>query len=144
MIELQESGVIKAHPNSHCYTAVINSCAYAENDAIEKRVALQIAVETYKQHCASTHDRPNQITFFTMITALRNLLPASEKRTTALRTIFNKCLEDGQVAEFVLRRLQSCLTADEFRDIVGTDAVANGTIDMSKIPHEWQRNAGKR
>jgi hypothetical protein len=142
MIKMFESGEIKAHPNAHCYTAVINSCAHTENDAVEKREALRIAVETYKELCASGYDRPNQITFSTMITALRNLLPASEKRAAALKTIFSKCIEEGQVAELVLRRLQSAVSREEFKALIGENAVSHdGSIDIEQVPYEWKRNA---
>ena len=141
MTEMKENGEIEASPNTHCYTAVINSCAYAENDAVEKREALQVAIETYKEHCASTttQDRPNAITFFTMFTALRNLLPASPKRSAAITSIAQTCIEEGQMAEFVLRRLKASLSPTEFRDIVGSDG-HDERIDMSKIPSSWTRN----
>jgi hypothetical protein len=142
MIELHESGAIPATPNTHCYTAVINSCAYCENDALEKRDALRIAVETYKELTGSDYGRPNQITFATVITALRNLTPASEKRAAAVRNIFRQCADEGQVSDFVLRRLQSVLNVEQFREAVGDHAVsADGSVDINQIPREWKRNA---
>jgi hypothetical protein len=142
MSKMFDSGQIKAHPNTHCYTAVINSCAYTENDAVEKREALQIAVATYKELCASERAKPNGITFSTMITALRNLLPASEKRSAALETIFKKCIEEGEVAELVVRRLQSATSPEQFTALVGENVISrDGKVNLEQIPHAWKRNA---
>lgn len=144
MIELNKSGTIHATPNTHSYTAVINSCAFCENDAFEKREALRIAITTYKELLASEYGRPNHVTFSTVITAIRNLMPACEKRAAAVKTIFRTCAEDGQVSEFVLRRLMSTLDKDQMGDLVEADAFsADGRIDISRIPTEWKRNARK-
>jgi len=142
MLKMHKSGAITATPNTHCYTAVINSCAYCENDALEKRGALQIAVETYKELLNSDYGRPNQVTFSTVITALRNLSPVSEKRAEAIQNVFRRCAQDGQVAEFVLLRLQSALNADQLREVVGDAALSSdGSVDIDQIPDEWKRNA---
>jgi hypothetical protein len=142
MIQMHKKGTIKATPNTFCFTAVINSCAYCENDALEKRDALRIAVETYKELIGSDYGTPNQVTFTTVLTALRNLSPASEKRAAAVSTIFTKCADDGHVADFVLRRLQSVLNTDQLRVLVGEHAVSpDGSVDIDKLPGEWKRNA---
>ena len=139
MIKLHESGIISASPNIFSYTAVINSCAFCENDELEKREALQIAVKTYKE--SLKHATPNRVTFTTMLKALNHLLPACEKRAAAIETIFQKCAEDGQVGASVLRMLESTLDPDQLRKVVGIDAVVNGIVDIKRIPDEWMRNA---
>lgn len=142
MIEMHKSGAIEAAPNTHSYTAVINSCAFCENDALEKRDALQIAIKTYKELENSEYGRPNNVTFCTLITALRNLMPASEKRAAAIKTIFHRCAEDGQVADFVLHRLQSTLNVEQLQELVGSHAVSSdGRVDIDKLPSEWKKNA---
>ena len=138
---MHESGAIPATPNTHCYTAVINGCAYCENDELERRDALQIAIKTYKELTDSKYGKPNHVTFSTVITALRNLTPASEKRAAAVSTVFKQCADAGEVSEFVLRRLQSALNLDQLREVVGNDAVsADGSIDINQIPSQWRRN----
>ena len=140
MIELHKSGVISATPNTHCFTAVINSCAYCENDALEKRDALQIAVSTYKELLDSSYGGPNHITYSSVITALRNLSPPSEKRTAAIANIFKHCVEAGQVSDLVLKRLQSSVGAEEFQEMVGATTFVNGNVDIDKIPEDWKQN----
>lgn len=142
MIEMYESGKLSAKPNTHCYTAVINSCAYCEKDEVEKREALQIAIDTYKDLVSSGYDQPNQITFSTLITALRNLMPNSPKRTQVIGNVFRKCADNGHVEEFVIRRLQSSLSVAYLRELLGDDAVADdGSVNIDQLPAEWRRNA---
>jgi len=139
MNELHESGIIKCRPTEHVYTAVLNSCAYCVNDSIEKREAMNIAVLTYKELLASDGAEPNQVTFSTFITALRNLMPRTEKRAAAAKTVFEKCTECGMVTDFVLRRLQQVLTPEEMAEIVGS-AWVEGQVDLNFLPDEWTRN----
>eukprot|EP00980_Cylindrotheca_fusiformis_P027747 scaffold22549_cov98-Cylindrotheca_fusiformis.AAC.3 len=141
MIQMHKSGAIKAAPNTHSYTAVINSCAYCENDTLEKRDALQIAIKTYKELENSEYGQPNNVTFSTLITALRHLMPASNKRDAAIKTIFHRCAEDGQVTDTILRRLKSTLSASQLQELVGIHAVSpDGQVYIDKVPDEWKRN----
>jgi len=142
MRELKESGVISAVPNVHCYTAVINSCAFCGNDSIEKRQALRIAIETYKEMLEDGRDRPNHVTFSTMLTALRNLMPPDDTRVGAIENVFKRCANDGFVTDAVLLRLVSSLSTDQLRKILGNGSIhADGTVDMSTIPSEWSRQS---
>ncbi len=141
MIQLKDAGIISASPNAHCYTAVINSCAYCENDSLDKSLSLRIAIETYKELLNSNHEGPNQITFSTFLTALQNLMPPNEKRAVAIRTIFKRCADDGLVSDLVLRRLQSSLSQDQLRKVLGKTVVSpEGTVNAEQIPLIWRRN----
>ena len=140
MVGMHESGMIAAKPNTYCYTAVINSCAHCENDDIEKRDALQIAVETYKELIDSDYGGPNEVTFSTLISVLRNVLPACEKRSSAVANVLKKCAEDGHVGDAVVRRLQSTLSKDELRALLGDGVAADGKVDIEKLPAEWRRS----
>ena len=142
MIEMHENGAITAKPNTYAYTAVINSCAYCENDLLEKRDALQIAVKTYKEMMASEHARPNQVTFATLLTALRNLMPADQKRAAAAKTVFQHCVDAGLVTDLVLRRLKSTLNADQLAEVVGSSASScDGALSTTSLPCTWSENA---
>jgi hypothetical protein len=140
MVEMNKSGEISAKPNTHCYTAVINSCAYSENENLEKRNALQIAVGTYKELVSSDYGNPNHVTFSTLITALRNLSPPSEKRASAVANVFRTCAEGGEVTDLVLRRVQSVLNRDQLSDIFGAAVLQDGCVDINQLPAEWRRN----
>ena len=92
-------------------------CAYCENDDLDKQDALRIAIATYKDLAKSKDARPNHVTFATVITALRNLMPRGEKRDSAVQTIFKAAAKEGYVDEMVVKRMQSVLTPSQLRDI---------------------------
>ena len=142
MVSLHNAGSIQASPNTYCFTSVINACAYCENDALEKRQALKIFVDTYKELTDRSDLRPNHVTFASILNALQTLLPEIDpKRTSAVMTVFKKCSEDGMCDQLVLKRLESLLDEEELRRLVGVDAVTpNGNVDISMIPFEWKRN----
>ena len=106
MIELHETGKITAHPNTICYTAVINSCAYCENDEIDKKNALRIAVSTFRDLRDSTYAAPNHVTYSMFLTALRNLVQKGPKRSVAIQDVFKTAIQNGCVDEVVLKRLK--------------------------------------
>merc|ERR1712176_137324 len=139
-------GIIKAMPNTYCYTAVINSCAYSENDELEKQLALKIAIQSYKELLSSPqYGKPNHVTFSTFMQALRYLTPQSKKRAEAIKNIFKKCKQEGQVDEFVLRTLQSSLDSDNLLQVLGKKAISNsGSIIVDNIPYDWKRNVDIR
>jgi len=146
MLELNKSGDISAVPNNYCYTAVINSCAYSEDDELEKQVALRIAIKSYKELISTPeYGIPNQVTFSTIITALRYLTPQSKKRADAIKNIFKLCKEKGEVGDFVLRTLQASLDRDNLREVVGNDAIAsNGSVILEELPSAWKQNTVAR
>ena len=138
---LYSSGVIKSPPNIYCYTAVINACAYTERDSIEQRDALQVFVATYKEMINHEDAVPNNVTFFTALTALRTLLPPNDKRADAVATVFKKCIELGMCHPSVTRRLQSVLNTKQLKELVGDHRVnESGVVDNELIPTEWARN----
>ena len=146
MKSLYESGVIKSPPNIYCYTAVINACAYTERDAIEKRDALEVFVKTYKEMINEENVVPNHVSFATVLTALRNLLPADEKRAAAVKTVFEKCTEMGMCDQLVTRRLQSIVNTKQLKGLVGDENVDERgvIINMALLPAEWTRSIQKK
>ena len=141
MIELHECGKISALPTTPCYTAVINSCAYCENEEVEKQNALKIAISTYKELRKSGHAHPNAVTFVTLLTALRNLLPRGKERSSAIQTVFKDAAKDGCVDDLVLRRVQSALTTEELRALFSTAVQQDGNVCIDLLPNKWRRNA---
>lgn len=142
MKALHKAGTIAAPPNTHCYTAVINSCAYCMDEAAEKRQALEIALATYKElERTPSHGKPNHVTYATMVTALTNLLPPSTSRSAAVSSIFKRCRETGQVDGLVIKRLQGALTREEMSQLCPESLVkSEGRINAESIPTEWRQN----
>eukprot|EP00535_Pseudo-nitzschia_heimii_P008023 CAMPEP_0197179612 /NCGR_PEP_ID=MMETSP1423-20130617/4497_1 /TAXON_ID=476441 /ORGANISM="Pseudo-nitzschia heimii, Strain UNC1101" /LENGTH=831 /DNA_ID=CAMNT_0042629539 /DNA_START=162 /DNA_END=2657 /DNA_ORIENTATION=+ len=135
------AGIIKSPPNIYCYTAVINACAHAERDSIEKRDALQVFLATYKAMMNDKDVVPNNVTFATVLTALRNLLPADDKRTDATRRVFQKCVDLGMCNITVTQRLQSLLSTEQLKDLIGDERVdGNGAVMIELVPKEWSQH----
>lgn len=141
MKALHKAGTMSSPPNTHCYTAVINSCAYCMDEETEKRQALEIALATYKElERTPSHGKPNHVTYATMVAALTNLLPPSESRSAGVSSIFKRCCETGQVDGLVMRRLQRALTKEELDQLCpGSLVLEDGRINTESLPAEWQR-----
>ena len=135
------SGIIKSPPNIYCYTAVINACAYVERDSMEQREALKVFLATYKEMVNDEDVVPNNVTFSTVLTALRNLLPADHKRTDATRRVFQKCVDLGMCNPTVTQRLQSLLNTEELKELLGDERVdGNGAVITERLPEEWSQH----
>jgi hypothetical protein len=112
MIELHDRGELRAKPNTICFTAVINSCAYCENDDVGKREALRIAIATYKD-LEKSGNKANNVTYLSLLTAIRNLLPGSPKRDLAVKDVFISAANNGYVDDLVLQRAKCKLKKAE-------------------------------
>ena len=114
--------------------------AYCERDAAEKRTSLEIAIFTYKELVKSNYGNPNEVTFATFLTALRNLLPKSKERSAAVRSVFETAANDGRVNNLVLRRVQSALTSKELHEMFPGAISEHGEVQLKQLPKEWRRN----
>ena len=154
MQSLYESGIILQPPNIYCYTTVINTCAYSVPDVIENRDSLAVFMEVYKDMLKNMDEDgiganddakkrmvPNHITFSTVLTALRNLVPQDERRVAATKSVFEKCTGMGMCDIGVVRRLQSFLDPVQLQDLFGPERVSTeGIVDLTQIPPAWSRN----
>jgi Pentatricopeptide repeat domain/PPR repeat len=144
MTSLSEAGVVTSTPNAYCYTSVINACAYCINDSLEKRDSLQIFIDVYKRMNKAENMEYSDLTFSTVLLALRNLLQPGEKRTAAVKTVFKKITEEGLCSETVLYRLRALLDNDEMRNLLGKDVIiVDGMVDVNSLPSDWTRNVRK-
>ena len=142
MQTLYDSKAIAASPNTHCYTSVINSCAFCINDESEKRESIKIALATYKEseRSPSKHGKPNQVTYGAMLTALSRLLPPSAERTAVIGSIFKRCCAAGYTDGSVIKKLKSMLTESDFRDVCPESIISvGGSIRMDEVPAKWRR-----
>lgn len=142
---MYEAGTSRAKPNTFVYTAVLNSCAYAIGDDAEKADAMQIATTTFNELCNSEYGKPNHVTYATYLTACQNLLPEGETRAASMTSIFQKCCEDGQVNDLIIRRLAGALTKKQLHELyqtVGLDG--DKAMDVALLPVEWKQNVQER
>jgi hypothetical protein len=138
MIDMYEADRSRAKPNTFVYTAVLNSCAYAIGDDAEKAEAMNIATTTFDELCNSRYGKPNHVTYAAYLTACRNLLPEGETRATSMTRVFQKCCEDGQVNNLIIRRLESALTKEQLRELF--QSVGQDKMELSQLPAEWKQN----
>lgn len=135
------SGIVESPPNIYCYTAVINACAYVERDPIEKRNALHVLLASYKAMNSDEDVVPNNVTFSTVLTALRNLLPDDDKRADATRKVFHKCIDLGMCDRSVTQRLQTLLKREQLIELVGEERVdEDEAVIFELLPEEWTRH----
>ena len=145
MIEMYEADTSRAKPNTFVYTAVLNSCAYAIGDDAEKADAMQIATTTFDELCNSRYGKPNHVTYAAYLTACRNLLPAGGTRAASMTSVFQKCCEDGQVNDLIIRRLESALTKEQLRELYQSVGLEGGQdMELSQLPAEWKQNVQER
>lgn len=148
MQQLHKQGMVSDPPNVYCYTGVINSCAYCEKDPTETKQALDIAVDTYhqlqqQQESDDKQGGPTHVTYAAFLTALRNLVPPSPKRTAVVTKVFTEAARRGQVGDLVVQRLQSVVTANEAQTIWDEIAAAGDNeieVSWNKIPASWRRH----
>ena len=133
------------HPNTICYTAVINCCAYCQNcDDADKQSALRIAVQTFRELEKSPHADPNEVTYSNLVTAVRNLLPASNSRNAAIRDIFQSATAKGCCDSLLVQRIKSALPRNEIRNLLpATLSSESGPVSIDQIPSDWCRNVKK-
>jgi len=149
MIHLHDQGLLEARPNTICYTAVINCCAYTLEkhcaDEVDRRAALRIAIQTFKELEQLSYAKPNEVTYSSLLTALRNLLPPSDSRSAAIQTVFQSAATKGYVDPLVVQRVKSALPPDQLNNLLPAClASANdddkGSVRFDRIPREWCRN----
>ena len=145
MIEAYKNGNAEAKPNVNAFTAVINACAFTQGDILEKKDALQIATQTYKELYASGYGEPNQFTFATFLRVCANIIPPGEQRVSSMKSVLQQAANQGKVDDLVLKVLQKSLSADDLGSILPCE-VTNKILTRKDLPAEWTCNldAGRR
>jgi hypothetical protein len=142
MIDMYEARTSRARPNVFIYMAGLNVCAFAVGYNAKKVRALQVFMTTFDELCSSDYTEPNYVTYIVYLTALRNLLPDSDKRRVPLLSkVFCKCCEDGPVSQLTLRRLESALTPKQVTEVnhsVGFDRIS--PLPIGQVPSKWRQN----
>jgi hypothetical protein len=139
MVELHEAGAVSAKPNTSLFTAVIYACAFCADDSTEKASSLQVAIETYNElrQPRFAYGIPNNITYLSMLTVIKNLLPPGKERTIAALAVFNTAKESGFVDQKVIRRLFVIVSLEELKGLIPADLLERGSF--KHIPGEWRR-----
>ena len=101
-------------PNVHCYTAVLNACAYQSEDGA---LATKIAIATYRQAPECNH-----VLYATFLTVLQRQLAASKERTAAACHVWERAVAEGKHRHDILvQKLLSVVPEDELIARYGAD-----------------------
>ncbi len=130
----------EARPNTATANAVMNSCAFTKVDH-EKADALRIAFGVFDWLCSQRDIGPDAYTYTIMLSVCSNLLPRRDKsaRFAHAQKLFQKCRDSGFVNDFVLRKLRSTVTEEEYMSLVEYRVNSSAR----NLPTSWTRNAVK-
>jgi pentatricopeptide repeat protein len=134
-------------PDTTTYSSLINCCAYYNGGYEGRREAFDVALQTFHKLCSSSYAEPNQITYGTLFKAIGKLAEYSDDRNALLRSLFARCVAEGQVDGFVLAQLRSACPPLLFEELTLKAVGLEGTVDsvkiasiMDKMPPSWNRN----
>jgi len=135
-----KNGNSAAIPNVFAYSIVLNACAFTTGDEIERKQAMDIAIETLSRVSKSRTAKPNHVIYGSFLKACAMLMPMEDPRKRQMITdVFSKCCRDGQVGSNVLEQLKFAAPPDLYDSLVGHYMV-NGQIGLQSIPSSWRCN----
>lgn len=138
MEESYRSGNIDAEPNLLAYNALLNSCSFPiGNDGSERFDVAKVALDTLEELRDSNYGNPDDITYATVLKTLGRCIPPGKIRDEMVEKEFERCCNDGQVNDFVLRELDHASPKVYIKHFVNKDLSDDV---MKKIPREWRRN----
>lgn len=128
----------ETRPNTATANAVMNSCAFTKFDN-EKSDALIIAFRVFDWLCSQRDIGPDAYTYTIMLSVCSNLLPRRDKsaRFSHAQKLFQKCRDSGFVNDYVLRKLRSTVTEEEYMSLV--EYRVNSSA--KNLPNSWTKNA---
>ncbi len=121
-------------PNSFIYSSVLNACAFSTGNYHNKGEALTIAIETFRD-CTNRND----VVYGSFFKACNKLMDYDDiRRIPLIETSFAQCIKDGQVSEFVLHELHSCLPSQVYGNLMG--CAQDDILSVRDVPRLWSRN----
>jgi hypothetical protein len=128
-----ESRSLALKPNVVVFTAVLNACAWPENES-EKADAFEIAQLTMEELSLGAFDKPNFLSFAAFLCVCFSTLPPGDERDQIIRNTFEQCIEKGQVAGIVLEKLSSA-SPDLYHELTDVYRNKNGVLEL---PYSWK------
>lgn len=95
----------------------IHTGAHCLKDDSEIATSLRIAVATYRELQQKSDAQPTEITYFTFLVALQNLVPVGPKRTQAAFDVFQKAMDCGYVNHRVVSRIKCKCASRQIQSI---------------------------
>jgi hypothetical protein len=88
------------------YNCLLNACATTEGDSVQRKIALEIALSTFKKLYKSKAFTLTSHTYSSLLKACGSLIEMNDDRMSLMKTAFRLCCENGQVDRKVLEELQ--------------------------------------
>lgn len=122
-------------PTIVTYNALLNACEYTDsNDLKEKEEAFAIACLTFDEIRKHESINPTHVTYGSFIGSVTALMPRSDARNEIAELVFKRAKQDGQVSQYVLRKLKSSVSLSTYKRMLGgrrEDSLpASWTIDV--------------
>jgi hypothetical protein len=133
----EETGDSDYTPQLRQWNNVLNACVYTKGSSEERKVAMQILVETFNQMRTGDDIEPNHVTYAMFLKGCVALLPPGEKQQSIIENVFRKCCRDGHVSEFVFATFVESSSSSLCEKLLGGDV---NDEDGVQIPESWARN----
>jgi hypothetical protein len=127
----------QSQPNAITYNAVLNACEYTEAGEVKE------AEEAFRVACAIFDEmralgvKANHVTYGTFLGVIANHMPKSDVRSDLVALVFRRCCTDGQVSQFVMRKLRDASTQFAYKQLLQGNS-------KDSLPPEWTCNVRER
>ena len=114
MIKLQKT-------DKFSYNIVLKACYQTRGDDEQHKVALDIALRTYKEILSSEKASPDFITFASITKAVHFLCTNREERKKHLKQIFEECCDRGMLGDLVVKEMKQAIPKGDHFSFIGHD-----------------------
>jgi hypothetical protein len=138
MVQAYQNGNESLRPNVVAVNAVMNACAYTPGDVMAQSRAMEIAHKRLRELENSEYGSPDQVTYGTFLKVCANQMPDCSTRQQIIEVIFRKCVQDGQVGNFVLQQMRAMGPPALYLRLVGREIEEESR--MEDLPGAWWCN----
>jgi pentatricopeptide repeat protein len=123
-------------PTVVTFNALLNACEYTNStDLKEKEEAFTVACLTFDE--VRQELKPTHTTYGTFLGLVSKLMPKSDARSDIAELVFRRCCKDGQVSQYVLRKLKATVSLSLYRQMLRGRTEDN-------LPRSWTANVKDR
>ena len=115
------------------YNLVLKACSQTRGSDEQQKVALDIALKTYKEALTSKKAQPDFITFASVTKAVHFLCSNREERKKHLKQIFEECCHRGMLGDLVIKEMNQAIPKGDRVSYIGHDL-------QSPFEKQWTAN----
>lgn len=135
---MTKEGSRAIRPTVVTYNALLNACEYTNStDLMEKEEAFTVACLTFDEIRKLPDIDPSHITYGSFLGSVTALMPRSDARNEIAELVFKRCCKDGQVSQYVLRKLSAAVSLSRYRQMLGGNK-------EDTLPRRWTANVRER